>query len=460
MIPTKVHINMKKKIIVFIVAVMALAVLVLIFTSNGKWLTENAKATGVVADFNDRQNEKLLNATLIDQGTYWELKDNGADNWFESTLTFILDGFVPGITYTAYIDAVGDWSTAGGGYWLIYDRADSETPLVSQVAVDKPVSIQFIPSASTIKIKVMPAESLLWDKGIKTAHFANFRIESGSSEGVTGADNVGDLTAETTVNVVEETSSFRPEFAGKTCVCFGDSVTGFMEPPNDYPSVLASRTGMTVYNVGYAGCRMSDTHPYPAYKRFGMVPLTNAILSGDWSEQDEFVDQIETETYPQEHLANLKRIDWSTVDYITIFYGGNDAGNYVLIDNPKNPTDTSTYLGAARYIYNRWHTAYPDIKIMFFVPMYRYWKDEGKDSNEMQFEFGEGTHYYYDWGDALIEYFTSIGVPTVDMYRTLGIDSTNRTVYLKADGAHPSEAGNRLIAYKFEEQLYKAFLLK
>lgn len=454
---------MKKKTIVFIVVAMALAVLALIFTNGGKWLTENPKATEsvIVANFNNRQNEKLLNATLIDQGTHWELKDSGADNWYDSTLTFTLEGFIPGNTYTAYIDAAGDWSTSGGGYWLIYDRVESDTPLVSQAAVDEPVSVQFTPAESTIKVKVMPAESILWDKSIRTARFTDFRIESGTSGEALGAENVDDLTAGTTVDVIEEAYGAKSEFAGKTCVCFGDSVTGFMAPPNDYPSVLAAITGMTVYNVGYAGCRMSDTHPYPAYKRFGMVPLTDAIMSGDWSEQDQYVDQIEVWTYPKAHLKNLKNIDWSTVDYITIFYGGNDAGNYVLIDNPENPTDTTTYLGAARYVYNRWHTAYPNIKIMFFVPMYRYWPSEKKDSNEMTFDLQDGkTYKYYDWGDALIEYFTSIGVPAVDMHRTLGINAATRKTYLKNDGAHPTEAGDRLIASKFAEQLYIQFLSK
>lgn len=433
---------MKKKVIVLLTVVIAVAGICavihsLILTNIGK-NNENSFdfGSGAVANFNDIKNEKLLNAVLTNQGPFWELKDDGADNWFQSTLTFTIDGLIASNTYTAYIETVGDGETYGGGYWVIYDGAGSETPLASQEAVEEPVRIQFTPTTSSIRVAVSPAGSYLWEKGIRSAHFSDFRIENELA-----VDSSG--------------------FSGKTCVCLGDSVTGFMDPPNDYPSVLASNTGMTVYNCGFEGCRMSDTHPDAAHKAFGAVPIADAIATGSWARQDSYVNGIYPLSYPQEHLNNLKAVDWLKVDFVTIFYGGNDAGNYVDIDNPQDPMDTTTYVGAARYVYNRIHTAYPNIKIMFFVPMYRYWIDEKKDSNEMIFEMGGATYHYYDWGDALLAASSSIGVPVVDMYRTLGINAANRTVFLlESDQTHPSEAGDKLIASKFEEQLFSEFFSK
>lgn len=431
---------MKKKLITFLAAAIVLAgicafVAYLIFTSIGK---KNESPpdfdSGTVANFNDIKNEKLSNAVLTNQGPYWELTDNGADSWFQSTLTFTIDGLIEGNAYTAYIETAGDGVTSGGGYWVIYDGSGNETPLNSQEVVDEPVRIQFTPTTSSIRVAVSPAGSYLWEKGIRSALFSDFRIENELPDDSSG-------------------------FSGKTCVCLGDSVTGFMDPPNDYPSVLAANTGMTVYNCGFEGCRMSDTHPDAAHKAFGAVPIADSIATGIWTAQDSYVNEIHPASYPQEHLNNLKAIDWSKVDFITIFYGGNDAGNYVAIDNLQNPTDTTTYVGAARYVYNRIHTAYPNIKIMFFVPMYRYWIVENKDSNEMLFEMNGATYHYFDWGDALLAASSSIGVPVVDMYRTLGINATNRTVFLlESDQTHPSEAGNKLIASKFEEQLLAEFL--
>lgn len=205
---------------------------------------------------------------------------------------------------------------------------------------------------------------------------------------------------------------------------------------------------------------MSDTHPSATYAAFSAVKLADAIATGTWTTQDANISGFESGSYAPSHLTALKAVDWSDVDYITVEFGGNDAGDqYVYIDNAQNPTDTTTYVGAARYVYNRIHTAYPNIKIMFFVPMYRYWISEGKDSDEMTFTLGSNTYHYYDWGDALIASPPASGVPVIDMYRTLGINASNRTTYLlTSDQTHPSVAGCELIAQKFETELTNHFL--
>jgi hypothetical protein len=96
---------------------------------------------------------------------------------------------------------------------------------------------------------------------------------------------------------------------------------------------------------------------------------------------------------------------------------------------------------------------------MFFVPMYRYWISEGKDSDEMTFTLGGNTYHYYDWGDALIASPPASGVTVIDMYRTLGINASNRTTYLlTSDQTHPSVAGCELIAQKFQTELTNHFL--
>ena len=44
------------------------------------------------------------------------------------------------------------------------------------------------------------------------------------------------------------------------------------------------------------------------------------------------------------------------------------------------------------------------------------------------------------------------------MYRSLGIDLSNWSTYLKSDGAHPNDTGTALIAKKIEMELYYNFL--
>lgn len=431
--------------------------------------TTYSTGSGAVKDFDDRENQTLTSATLTDQGTYWELADNGGAAWYASELTFTISGLKAGNTYTARIGAAGDGTTSMSGYWLIYNQSAStlgDTPLASQALDITDGALQFTPTESTILVRVLPSDSYYWDQGVKTSRFSYFRIEGEVSGTFTGSVDLGQLTSGTTItstpscDVYAITGSSGGTLRGKTCVCLGDSVTGLMDPPNDYPSVLASNTGMTVINGGFEGCRMSDTHPSATYAAFSAVKLADAIATGTWTTQDANIGGFESGSNAPAHLTALKAVDWSNVDYITVEFGGNDAGDqYVYIDNAQNPTDTTTYVGAARYAYNRIHTAYPNIKIMFFVPMYRYWISEGKDSDEMTFTLGGNTYHYYDWGDALIASPPASGVPVIDMYRTLGINATNRQTYLLAsDQTHPSVAGCALIAQKFQTELTNHFL--
>ena len=431
--------------------------------------TTYSTGSGVVKDFADRENQTLTSTTLTDQGAYWELADNGGAEWYASEMTFTISGLTAGNTYTARIGAAGDGTTSMSGYWLIYDQSSStlgDTPLVSQALDITDGALQFTPTESTILVRVLPSDSYYWDQGVKTSRFSYFRIEGEVSGTFTGSVDLGQLASGITItstpscDVYAVTESSGGTLRGKTCVCLGDSVTGLMAPPNDYPSVLASNTGMTVINGGFEGCRMSDTHPSATYAAFSAVKLADAIATGTWTTQDANISGFESGSYAPAHLTALKAVNWSNVDYLTVFFGGNDAGDqYVDIDNAQNPTDTTTYVGAARYVYNRIHTAYPNIKIMFFVPMYRYWISEGKDSDEMTFTLGGNTYHYYDWGDALIASPPASGVPVIDMYRTLGINASNRTTYLlTSDQTHPSVAGCELIAQKFQTELTNHFL--
>ena len=431
--------------------------------------TTYSTGSGVVKDFDDRENQTLTSATLTDQGSYWELADNGGAAWYASEMTFTISGLTPNNTYTARIGAAGDGTTSMSGYWLIYNQSASamgDTPLVSQALETTDGALQFTPTESTILVRVLPSISYYWDQGVKTSRFSYFRIEGEVSGTFTGSVDLGQLSSGTTItstpscDVYAVIGSSGGTLSGKTCVCLGDSVTAIMSPPNDYPSVLASNTGMTVINGGFEGCRMSDTHPSATYAAFSAVKLADAIATGSWTTQDANISGFESGSYAPAHLTALKAVDWSDVDYITVEFGGNDAGDqYVYINNAQNPTDTTTYVGAARYVYNRIHTAYPNIKIMFFVPMYRYWISEGKDSDEMTFTLGGNTYHYYDWGDALIASPPASGVPVIDMYRTLGINATNRQTYLlTSDQTHPSVAGCELIAQKFETELTNHFL--
>ena len=238
---------------------------------------------------------------------------------------------------------------------------------------------------------------------------------------------------------------------GKTLVCFGDSITGMFAAPTDYPSVIAKLTGMTVYNVGMEGCRMSR-HPDQYYDAFCMYRLAGAVTSGDYSLQEAAVGH--TASYAAMRVRTLKIIDWAKVDYVTIFYGTNDIQGGVSLDNTNTPKDTTTYLGAARYALETLWGAYPHLKILLLTPIYRYWNDADIDSDEKLF----GSRHFYAFGDALIEFAQDYKTPAVDLYRTLGFNKFTRGYYFPAsDGTHPNELGRELIGSKIAAKLLSEF---
>lgn len=426
--------------------------------------TTYSTGNGVIADFADRENVTLSNATLTNQGSYWELADTGATNWYESTMQFYITGLTPNTTYTARIGGMSDLETYCGGWWGIWDSTGGDMLAGNQFANEG--TLEFTPTSSSIRVTAAPAGAYFWERNIKVCRFTNFSIEGETSATFTGSTDLGQLTAGTTITstpscdvyAVTE-SSGGGTLRGKTCVCLGDSVTGFMAPPTDYPSKLAANTGMTVYNCGFAGCRISDTHPTTAYRYFGLTHIADAIASGDWTDQDTYVSSIEAETYPQAHLNNLKNADWDNVDYITIFYGANDAINGVPLGDATG-TNIQTVLGAFNHSITAIRTAYPNIHILVFAPEYIYFVSDnmGAESKDITVYGTSETKKFYEWGDAIIQRAAALGVPAVDMYRTLGIDLSNWSTYLKSDGAHPNDAGTTLIAQKFETELYNHFI--
>ena len=236
--------------------------------------------------------------------------------------------------------------------------------------------------------------------------------------------------------------------SGKTLVCFGDSITGNFSPPADYPSVIARLTGMTVYNLGLGGCRMSK-HPDQYYDSFSMYRLADAIHTKDFSLQEAAVGH--TFDYVSKRVDDLKNMDWSKVDYVTIFYGTNDIQGSVALDNSSNLYDTTTYLGAARYSLEKLWNSYPNLKILLLTPMYRYWDDTQTDSDEKTFAGGK---HFYEFGEGLLQVAKEYKVPALDLYETLGINKFNRTHYFPpTDGTHPNDIGRELLGNKVAAKL-------
>lgn len=417
----------------------------------------------------------VTSATITKGDGYYQLQTgSGVTAWYQSYITIpIVAGLTIGEKYNFIFDASGmpfdEPNNIHCGHWILKDENGST--LLTRVATNGGVlhAHEFIATTKDLSLIWYPLPGNAYSSGeIGTANvkaiyinragttsLSDVMYRSGTFTGMTtlraiptGATITADPQCEVYLLQVSKTKETR--HSGKVCVCFGDSVTGNMTAPDDYPSVVAAETGMTAVNAGFGGCRMSDTHPTTAYAAFSMVKLADAVASGNWAFQNDNVSGLSTVTNGVEHLAALKAVNWSEVDFITIAYGTNDIQGSVAIDNTENSQDTKTYLGALRYAITKILTAYPHIKILLLTPIYRYWNDENIDSDSKMFN----SHKFTEWGDGLLGVAEHYKIPAVDMYRTLGFNAITRSYYFPStDGTHPNAEGLRLIGSKIAARL-------
>lgn len=285
--------------------------------------------------------------------------------------------------------------------------------------------------------------------------------------GVTGtvsyiaANIAGDIKSlDARVTVLEEKPD-NAKFYGKKIVCFGDSITGNFPAPTDYPSMIASMTGATVYNAGFGGCCMSDNNQ--KRKLFTMCRLVDSIVAGsgnygDFTAQSNSgvsITYAGTSTnYVPDRITMLSGIDWTTIDYITIAYGTNDWNSNYALDNENDPDDTTTYLGAFRYSVEKLLTKFPNIKILVITPLWRWWDTNTGMPSEIHSDYidsndyAKGTGYkLWQYGDALAEAAKLYHIPVLNLYWNCMMTKQNRYQYFETtDGTHPKEAGRYLMA--------------
>ena len=258
----------------------------------------------------------------------------------------------------------------------------------------------------------------------------------------------GDVPADAEITGKEITGikSCLPLF-GKTIINFGDSIFGKAQPPNDISTFLANKTGATVCNFGFGGCKMTktgwDNDP------FSMCGLSNAIANNDYNEIDSaFVDtSITLPDYFATSIEKMKNTNFSKVDIVTIAYGINDFTSNINIENAENAYDQSTLCGALRYSIETLLTAYPNLRIFVCSLTYRYFKN---DANE--FVDDSNTHTNNN-GNTILEFNAKLkevaeeyNLPFIDNYN-IGISKFNRTQYFSAtDGTHHQIEGRKLIA--------------
>lgn len=240
------------------------------------------------------------------------------------------------------------------------------------------------------------------------------------------------------------------EWIGKKIVNFGDSIfDNGQATGEDVSTYLAQKTGATVLNCAFGGCRMG-AHTASQFDAFSMYKLADAVATGVWTEQDEALSGQDIPGNFATTLARLKAIDFSEVDIITISYGTNDfAGGLGLGGESKYFTDW-----ALDYSIKTILSEYPNVRIFVCLPIYRVWLTEqyafDEDSNTKEvttWTGGDVKHKLTDFVEAERTVCKANQIPVIDNYYELGINKWNWTTYIpSSDGTHPNTTGRDLMA--------------
>lgn len=402
---------------------------------------------------------KLLNNSNIsfDNGVY-----SGMGSAFSTALTnIVLPKFKPHTTYVISYDA---YASAENMYWRVgfmYDDGSTRlapgSPYTS--TTEKHFTVCSTPAewveygysktvigiffeysnSGRLYLSNFQLEEAKHETEYEEYHGEVLEFDSETAEPVVFQSFVGDNyifsdSSATTVTYYEPAKSIK---AGKTLVCLGDSITGNYDAPTDYPSLIEAITGMNIVNGGVGSTRMS-LHTDEYRKHLSFCSLADAIASGDFTNQITAANNISIKNV-YGHMVNLDMVDWNDVDYLTVFFGTNDWTGEVSLDNAENAYDTSTYLGAFRYGYEKIMSVYPHIKVVVVTPMYRHFDSADSDTQTY------AGKYLYEFGDALIDECKKYKIPFIDMYRISGVNKFTKLHYIE-DGTHPTENGRRNIA--------------
>lgn len=398
----------------------------------------------------------------VENGVY-TLECNSNAIWHGIHKDFTIRGLEIGKSYTLMYDArdvVCSNTVDKGIYGSIYIKTADGVETVASAMLAAPTelhTIAFTATTTDVVVQIYPVHNSMTDpEGVairyrdiwingefaKTERSAVYKWNATVSDRTDLKSISGCVTieADPAVSVYVKTiGGDEPEgyLKGKKCVCFGDSITGHYKSPLDYPSVIANKTGMEVINAGFGGCRMAQ-HSNSNYTAFSMCSLADSIATGNWATQDAAIGLVDI-VNSADNLAALKEVDWSTVDYITIFYGTNDFMGGISIGTDDGSLSKSQFKGALRYSIETILTAYPDIRIVLLTPIYRFWTENDTVTDSDVYAVSSGQKLT-DFVKAVIDVADEYKLPAFNLYNSLGINKINRNRFLK-DGTHPSSYG-------------------
>lgn len=255
------------------------------------------------------------------------------------------------------------------------------------------------------------------------------------------------------------------QLRGKKIVNLGDSIFGKFTAPTDISTFLAAFTGAEVYNCAFGGTRATYISEAAGWgKFFSFAKLTEAIASGDFSEQEAAIDPEQGGIDPDDggivanNLARLESIDFNEVDIVTVNWCANDyyGSGPAQIENEEQPKNVRTFMGAYRTGIENLLNAYPNLVIVIIEPIYRFW------FNIPEYTFKEDCHTYVNSRDLKLDDYIAAEKTVAAEYNLCILDTYNIGMnrytapqfFPATDGTHPNEEGRKLMARYISKHLY------
>ncbi len=220
------------------------------------------------------------------------------------------------------------------------------------------------------------------------------------------------------------------ELKGKKICFLGDSITegtGVSDRKNNrYDNVLKRECELSeVFNYGIGGTRLAHQKVPSDKPRFDLCFCGRAY--------------------------NLDR----TADVIVVYGGIND---YLHGDAPfgcdgdKTP---ATFVGAVHFLMNLLRTEYPEKTVVFMTPARSCYKGNGDELPSPNPNKQPDARAAVEYVDVILSTAKSFGIPTLDLYRELGIDPNipEHCEKYTVDGLHFNDLGHSVIAAKLKARL-------
>lgn len=259
---------------------------------------------------------------------------------------------------------------------------------------------------------------------------------------VYGSTSLTRVTLQIGDNIYEDI--YRLNFIkGKKILCFGDSNTDRKsENTTDgtynktYPQLIADYAACTTINVGIGGTRFAKRMTYgseaissssAAYARLDFLSLVEALVSQDFTEQDKAVTYLGLYST---QIANLKAVDLSEIDIITLYFGNNDWQAGQTIGTLSSTTPTETY-GAINLALQAMFNVNPKLKVYFITPFPSYKSDPNTGIAYWSSDYEINGITLEGIAEKIQTIAAYYGAPVIDFYHTLGINPYTVAYYCR-----------------------------